>query len=146
MNPTRGLPASCLRYLVLLMALCAFASGCGNGDHGPAPRTEFWVSPQGDDGAAGTADAPFASLERARDAIRALPAVQRNGDVLVTLKGGTYRLQRPLVLDWRDSGQQERPVVYRAASGERPVIVGSIPVQGWSRDPDLGFYKATVGR
>jgi hypothetical protein len=145
MNPARGLPACCLHYLVLLMALCAFASGCGNGDHGLVPRTEFWVSPQGDDGAAGTADAPFASLERARDAIRALPAAQRNGYVVVTLKGGTYRLQRPLMLDWRDSGQPGYPVVYRAAAGERPVIVGSVPVQGWSQDPDLGYFRATVG-
>jgi len=137
--------AKVLQYTMLLIALCAFAGGCGNDDHGPAPRTEFWVSPQGDDGAAGTADAPFASLERARDAIRALPAVKRNGNVVVTLKGGAYRLKQPLALDWRDSGQPERPVVYRAAPGERPVIVGSQPVQGWTRDQDRGLYMATVG-
>ncbi len=137
--------AKVLPYTMLLIALCALAGGCGNGDHGPAPRTEFWVSPQGDDGAAGTADAPFASLERARDAIRALPAARRNGDVVVTIRGGTYRLQRPLVLDWRDSGLPERPVVYRAAPGERPVIVGSQPVRGWTPDTGQGFYKATVG-
>ncbi len=137
--------AKVLPYTMLLIALCTLAGGCGNGDHGPAPRTEFWVSPQGDDGAAGTADAPFASLERARDAIRALPAARRNGDVVVTIRGGTYRLQRPLVLDWRDSGLPERPVVYRAAPGEKPVIVGSQPVRGWTPDTGQGFYKATVG-
>ena len=137
--------AKVLQYTMLLIALCGLAGGCGNDDHGPAPRTEFWVSPQGDDGAAGTADAPFASLERARDAIRALPTARRNGDVVVTIRGGTYRLKQPLVLDWRDSGLPERPVVYRAAPGERPVIVGSQPVQGWTRDPDRGLYMATVG-
>ena len=110
-------PAAVLRYLVLLIALCAFAGGCDNGNQGPVPLTEFWVSPTGNDGAAGTADAPFASLEGARNAIRALPAARRNGYVVVTLRGGTYRMKQPLLLDWRDSGQPERPVVYRAAPG-----------------------------
>jgi hypothetical protein len=144
MNPAKSLPTWCLRHLVLMMALCAFINGCGNGDSGPVLRTEFWVSPQGDDGAAGTADAPFASLERARDAIRALPALQRSGYLVVTLKGGTYRLKRPLVLDWRDSGLPGRPVVYRAAAGARPVIVGSMPVQGWSQNPGQAACTASV--
>lgn len=145
MNPAGVLPVRRLQHLLLLMALCVIVSSCGNNDNGAVPLTEFWVSPQGDDGAAGTADAPFASLEGARDAIRALPVARRNGNVVVTIKGGTYRLKQPLMLDWQDSGQVGRPVVYRAAPGERPVIVGSTAVQGWSPDSGLGLYKATVG-
>ncbi len=147
MKHAGGLSRWSLQCLVLMMALCAFLGGCGNGsgDSVQLLRTEFWVSPLGDDSAAGTVDAPFASLERARDAIRNLPAVRRKGELVVTLKGGIYRLRQPLLLDWRDSGQPGCPVIYRAAAGERPVIVGSVPVQGWAQDQQLGCYRATVG-
>lgn len=144
MKFAKSLSAGYFQHLMLMMALCVLLNGCGHSDSGPLPRTEFWVSPQGDDSAAGTADAPFATLEQARDAIRALPAVLRNGNLVVTLKGGTYRLQRPLVLDWRDSGQPGRPVVYRAAAGERPVIVGSKQVLEWSQAPGQAVCTATV--
>src|SRR5690348_834083 len=38
----------------------------------PAPDTTFHVSPSGRDAATGSAEQPFATLERARDAIRSL--------------------------------------------------------------------------
>ena len=108
-------------------------------------RVEFWVSPAGDDTAGGDRTHPFRTLERARDAVRGDDRRIRC-DVFVNLGGGEYRLERTLVLDWRDSGVNGHDVVYRAAPDERPVISGAIPVRDWSlHDATLGIHRAYVG-
>jgi len=107
---------------------------------------EFWVSPAGNDAARGDRTHPFRTLERARAAVRDDDRRLRC-DVFVNLRGGDYRLEQTLVLDWRDSGVNGHDVVYRAAPGERPVISGAIPVRGWSlHDAALGIHRAYVGR
>ena len=143
------------RFRSLLMVplsiaiLCGFTSGCSSGGAvgTSVSHTEFWVSPYGDDDSPGTRSAPFLTLERARDAVRALDETQRGGDIVITIKGGNHRLTRTLALDWRDSGRDGHHVVYRAAPGEHPVISGSLRVQKWSLyDPVLGIYQAYVGQ
>ncbi|NCC24808.1 MAG: right-handed parallel beta-helix repeat-containing protein [Deltaproteobacteria bacterium] len=91
---------------------------------------QFWISPTGHDSNPGTANAPFQSLARARDAVRTV-GPNLDADIVVNLYGGTYRLTEPLILDGRDSGRNSHHVVWQAASGHRPVVCGSIPVQGW---------------
>ena len=110
--------------------------------------TTFWVSPNGSDSAPGTRQKPFLTLERARDAVRAVNSGKGPGkDIIVYLRGGTYRLQQTFVLDWRDSGRNGFDVVYSAAPGEHPVISGSTQVTHWSlHDPVSGIYTASVGQ
>ncbi|HUF10629.1 MAG TPA: right-handed parallel beta-helix repeat-containing protein [Rhodothermales bacterium] len=94
----------------------------------PAQPTslEFFVAPNGNDGAAGSIDAPFASLERARDAMRAakesggLP----EGGATITLREGTYRLTSTFRLDERDSGAEQGRITYRAHPGEEVRLIG----------------------
>lgn len=107
----------------------------------------FWVSPKGNDAAPGTQSAPFRTLHRARDAVRSLTPRQRgDSDVVIQLRGGQYRLEETLLLDWRDSGRNGRDVVYRAAPGEYPVICGSIPIQNWAlHDAGLNIWRAMAG-
>ncbi len=102
----------------------------------------FFASPSGDDANPGSADRPVRSLERARDLARAaLPAA--DGDVVVTLQGGVYRLGRPLLLDARDSGTNGHAVVYAAAPGQVPVISGGRAVTGWRLvDPARHLWAA----
>ena len=69
------------------------------------------VAPTGSDANPGTASRPFATLERARDAVRAL---KRDGKlaargVTVEVRGGIYELQKPLELTAEDSGSPARP-------------------------------------
>ena len=59
---------------VLGAAATESASLFGNETAKEAVVGEFFVSPNGNDGAAGTEKAPFATLERARDAVRAARA------------------------------------------------------------------------
>ena len=87
---------------------------------------EFTVSVDGNDSHPGTPEKPFATVERAREAIRAARkagAIEAE-PVTVTLRGGTHFLPRPFTLGAEDSGTPDHPVVYRAADGERPIISG----------------------
>jgi hypothetical protein len=106
-----------------------------------ADAADFHVSPQGSDAwsgrfpepnAAGT-DGPFASLERARDAVRARQAETGGGSLVVRIRGGLYRLERPVVFGLEDSVPEGHRVRYVAAAGEEPVFSAATPVAGWRR-------------
>ena len=109
--------------------------------------TAFWVSPNGTDKAPGTRQKPFRTLERARDAVRGVNNGRKQGaDFVVYLREGIYRLERPIILDRRDSGRNGGEVTYRAAPGEHPVISGATRVLNWSlHDANLGIFRAYVG-
>src|SRR5262245_60045584 len=108
------------------MALATIAAlvGCG-GDRDPRPgsarqsensgdgATSFYVSPgpEGNDGNLGTEDAPFQTIGRARDAVRAIAGNMSN-DVVVYLRGGIYPLSDTLHFDQGDSGQNGFNVIY----------------------------------
>ena len=93
--------------------------------------TELHVSPGGNDAAAGTAAAPFRTLDRARDAIRRL----RNSHgklavpVAVIVHGGTYSLTEPFCLDEQDSGTADAPITYQAAQGESVWLSGGLQLK-----------------
>jgi hypothetical protein len=99
----------------------------------PQPAVTFYVAPDGRDDALGTAENPFASLPRARDAIRELKSKQNlpAGGVAVLVRGGTYRVQQTFELTAADAGTPEAPIVYRAVPGELPVFSGGVPLAGF---------------
>ena len=95
----------------------------------------FYVAPGGDDSNPGTEAKPFATLSRARDAVREL---KRSGKELpepvsVFVRGGSYALPETLALTPEDSGTPRCPVRYSAMPGEKPVISGGRPISGWKR-------------
>ncbi len=75
-------------------------------------RADFHVSPEGSDANPGTKGKPFATLERARDAVRARKP--SDGKVTVWLRGGDYLRTTTLELSAADSGTDDTPVVWRA--------------------------------
>jgi len=90
-----------------------------------ANAAEFYVAPVGDDANPGTKDQPFATLERARDAVRALKQTgPLRESATVWLRGGVYERTRTFELDERDSGEEQARVVYRACPGEVARILG----------------------
>jgi len=97
-----------------------------------AEPATYYVAPDGDDAAPGSIDAPFATLERARDAVRALKGAGAlpPGGVEVIVRAGACERQAGFVLSGEDSGAAGSPVTYRAAPGEQARIVGgrTLPV------------------
>ncbi len=92
----------------------------------PAAMADFYVSPAGSDNNAGTPTAPFATIARARDAIRSLKKKNGlpGGGITVWLHGGCYRQWKSLVFDENDSGTAKAPIVYASCAGERACISG----------------------
>ncbi len=101
----------------------------------PAPAVVFHVAPSGDDAADGSAEKPFRTLEKARDAVRAFR--QSHGGTLpkggakIAIGGGSYSVERSLMLTAEDSGTAEAPVVYEAKSGQTPIFRGGMRITAW---------------
>jgi len=96
--------------------------------------TVFYVAPNGSDANPGDEAKPFATLARARDAIRQLKANaggKLTAPVTVLVRGGKYSLAQTLTLSAEDSGAAKLPVVYRAYSGETPVLSSRLRIAGW---------------
>jgi hypothetical protein len=115
---------------------------------GAARAVEVHVSLAGSDGDAGTAEAPLASLEGARQWIAAHKQVGRE-PVTVWVHGGTYHLARPFRLGLKDSGTAEAPITCRAVPGDEVVLKGSLPVcwrQPPARSPAGCFAPTSIMR
>jgi hypothetical protein len=115
------------------------ASGGGR-NAGLKPAVLLHVSPDGDDANPGTMAKPFASLERARDAVRALKhqGSLSSGGVRIEVRGGEYEVRETFRLEPGDSGTSEAPIVYAAATGERPRFRGGVRLTNWRRVGDGG--------
>lgn len=112
-----------------------------------AAALTFYVAPEGDDSLSGTSsvrkgvDGPLLTVERARDVIRDIKARGDlpKGGITVEIQSGTYRLKRPLEFTAADGGTKDSPIVYRAAAGVSPRIVGSVVVPDFTGVHDSGI-------
>ncbi|MEI7728483.1 MAG: DUF4990 domain-containing protein [Verrucomicrobiota bacterium] len=103
-----------------LLLLSAFLVGFGRG----IQAANFFVAPTGNDANAGTQEKPFASIQRAQDAVAA-------GDT-VFIRGGTYvMVESQIAKKYRiwayvtlldKSGTQDKPIRYWAYEKETPVF------------------------
>lgn len=103
-------------------------------------RIVLYVAPDGNDSADGLApevcgvSAPFATVTRARDAIREARLKRPDDAYKVILRGGVYRLSETFELTPEDSGTAENPIIYVAAPGEKPVLSGGCLISGWREE------------
>jgi PDZ domain len=88
----------------------------------------IFVSPNGDDGNAGSASEPLRTFQAAQLAVRELKK-QTSGAISVYFRGGTYYLPKTVLFTSEDSGSQEAPVVYTAYPGEHVVLSGGSRIE-----------------
>jgi parallel beta-helix repeat protein len=109
----------------------------------------FYVSPSGNDSWSGTKaepsalDGPFASISRAKEAVRSLKAQGKPGAATVYLRGGVYELSEPLIFKPEDSGTSVEPILYKAYRSETPVISGGKKITGFAK-LENGAWTATL--
>ena len=93
--------------------------------------TLIYVSAMAEGTADGSAEHPFASLEAARDALRACRASDGlHAPIRVLVAPGVYRLNAPLLFTPADGGTEHYPVTW-AGDGSRPLISGGREIVGW---------------
>ncbi len=94
-----------------------------------AEKVTVHVRPEGDNTGSGSAERPFATVEQARDALRAARAAgPLTGGAEVILHGGRYAPSARIDLSAEDSGLSGAPVVYTAAPGEEVSVSGARPI------------------
>jgi hypothetical protein len=137
----------CLRSLMILINLAACSQSLLD-VVAASPVADFYVSLQGKDTWSGKRadpsekDGPFATVARAREAVRELRrSLKEQRPTRVELRGGTYYLDAPLVFDAEDSGSEKAPVVYAAATGERVVLSAGRRLEG-GRWGEVNGHKA----
>ncbi len=91
-------------------------------------ETIIYVSPDGNDGASGTADKPLATLEGARIKVRSIKSAA--GKITVYFREGEYLWKDTVKFDAADSGTADSPVRYCAYPGETVIFTGGMRIDG----------------
>jgi len=105
------------------------------------PLDRIFVATWGHDDWPGTFDRPFATPERAQREVREQTKAMRS-DIVVSLRGGTYRMARPLKMSTADSGRNGHRVVYEAYGREPVSLSGGQPIGNWRNEGNV--WRADV--
>ena len=124
-----------------LQFLIAFASGLVILSQSLV-AADFHVATNGNDSNPGSESRPFATLEKARDAIRQW----RNENtvkeaVTVYLHGGRFEISQPLMLNEQDSGTHVAPVVWRNFNRETVVVSGGRAIHDFKLVTDASILN-----
>jgi len=107
-------------------------------------QINFYVSPNGSDKSNGTISTPFATLTKAKEAVK-MAGLNMQSDAIVYLRGGTYKLSSTLTFNKENSGTNGHYVIYRNYPGERPIISGGLKVNNWVLyDRKKNIYRAKI--
>ena len=153
-------------FYTLLSVLLAFSmtasfAGCSGNEEKPDDTTKadgyeetpaekagnvLYVSPEGSDDGDGSKEKPFATVEAARDAIRARKSSEGlpDGGITVVLEEGTYYITEPIELTAEDSGEAGKPITYKAAKDAKVSIDGGIVLNAEDFTPANEEFKAKL--
>ncbi len=142
-----------VRNLVVFYFVASFATIASLVSGASSENADFFVSTRGSDAWSGTMasenargdDGPFATLQRARDAVRELKA-RKTGDIVVCIRGGRYSLNETVVFGLEDSGEGDATITYAAYPGETPVFASSVEIEGWTRLSESPASLPTVAQ
>ncbi|MEU7476572.1 ricin-type beta-trefoil lectin domain protein [Lentzea sp. NPDC042327] len=144
MGSTAVNAARSLVALAVLVSAALLPASAGQLRASAAVQETFYVAPDGNDSNPGTLTAPFRTLPRARDAVRAVNA-NMSGDIQVYLRGGNYPVTSTVEFTPGDSGTNGHRVLYSAYQDEVPVLSGGVPVTGWTQHSG-NIWKAPLSR
>lgn len=140
----------------VLLLVGSFFGECWGAPSESSRKADFYVSPAGSDNWSGSlpepdarkTDGPFASLERARDAVRKLKRDLPHGDAVVLVRKGFYALKETVVFGLEDSREREATTTYAAYPGETPILSSGHEISGWKQAPRTlrGLPKTARGK
>ena len=140
-----------MKFITCLSLALAFTTFSANTfgkppaqNNGKIQAIEFFIASNGSDTNPGTAERPFATLVRARNAIRSAKKGGDKGPFTVELRSGNYSLPETLTFTPEDSGTEEAPVTWRSFPGEHAVISGDQEVRGFRETKANGVRRWTI--
>ncbi len=95
---------------------------------------DVYVSPDGDDGAAGDIGHPVATFARAIEMVRALKETVTDRSIVVAFKAGVYETEN-VTMTAEDSGTKEYPVIYCGYGDGEAIITGGVSVSADKFEP-----------
>lgn len=105
---------------------------------------KFYVAIDGNDNWSGAiaeksdADGPFATIGRAKDAVRELiKSGKADGTITVYVRGGMYFLDKPLIFTPEDTGTVKTPIKYISYNNEISIISGGKAITGFKQNGKL---------
>jgi hypothetical protein len=102
-------------------------------------QMNFFVSTNGSDKNPGTKEKPFATLDRAREAVRDAKKKQTSRSINVYLRKGYYQIEKTFVLEAEDSGNKNQSITYRSYGNEEVHLIGGKEISGFVpvKDPSI---------
>lgn len=128
--------ASLALLLIVSLPICSHAHNAADTN-----SADFYVATNGRDDWSGRVsepiadltDGPFATLTRARNAVRELKKVSDRKDFVVRIRGGTYLFRETLVFSLEDSAPNGGTITYAASPHEKPILSSGVPLRNWRR-------------
>ena len=113
-------------------------------------QQQFYVAVDGNDKNDGSKEKPFATIERARQAVDEIND-DMTGDIIVNIGAGEYYVDTTVKFDENDSGTNGYQIIYRSEDGIGTArLNGGILVSGWEetteKDVDMGLDNSLVGK
>ncbi|HET6324479.1 MAG TPA: right-handed parallel beta-helix repeat-containing protein [Planctomycetaceae bacterium] len=130
------------KIAAIALLLIVWLPDCSRAQSAAATKSgDFYVATNGRDSWSGSVsepnadrtDGPFATLTRARNAVRELKKVSHKKDFVVRIRGGTYVLRETLVFSLDDSAPNGGTITYAASPGEKPILSSGVPIRSWRK-------------
>ena len=99
----------------------------------PNQVADFYVATSGNDSNPGTVAAPFASIERAQQAVRERIITGLSTNIIVVIHRGVYKITKPLKFTPQDSGTLQYSITYTTLTNENVLISGGREITGWTK-------------
>ena len=107
----------------------------------PGKKFDYYLSPHGNDAWSGRlsepnvtrTDGPFASLDKAKAAVRMARSKEPNAKIRVALRDGIYHLKNTVVFSMLDSAGKDGSTTYVSYPNEMPILSSGVPITGWKK-------------
>lgn len=101
----------------------------------------FYVSPDGSDDNKGTKSKPFASLNKAKDAVLQVIADGTNDqEIFVYFREGVYSFDEAVIFNEDEFASGSNTIVFSAYENEKPVFSAGMLLDGWQKaDHDIPY-------
>ncbi len=123
-----------MKFEKLLIVWLALLLGACTSDN-----NTFYVSPSGDDHNPGTKNKPFATLNRAKEAVLEIfNEGDENQEITVYFREGTYFFNETTVISEAEFSSGNNRTIFSAFENEKPVFSAGVKLEGWVKeDSDL---------